>query len=150
MNATEQIDALAVKVKELKTEGGKIVRDAIKELSQKIFDTSEKVKRIEWRQYAPSFNDGDACIFSVKDPTLALDDDEDIGAWNLTSTYRVERWDGVLTSDQRGELAEALLDLAKRICSDEWEPLLKSALGDSVRVTIDRELNVEIEDYYDD
>lgn len=31
------------------------------------------VKRIEWRQYTPYFNDGDPCVFSVEMPSFVVD-----------------------------------------------------------------------------
>ena len=57
-----------------------------KEWSELLFDyISERVKdipdflRLEWVQYTPSFNDGDACEFSVCDPEIyVLDPDEEV------------------------------------------------------------------------
>lgn len=48
-------------VKEMKKEGKAALNDAFKEF----FTEFPEVQGIRWTQYAPHFNDGDACVFSL-------------------------------------------------------------------------------------
>lgn len=41
--------------------------DRIKPLFNKFFDENEEIGAICWTQFTPYFNDGDECVFSVKD-----------------------------------------------------------------------------------
>lgn len=41
------------------------------------FERCPEVGCVVWTQYAPHFNDGDPCIFSVHEPELHADEDDD-------------------------------------------------------------------------
>lgn len=56
----------------MKSEG----QDAVKEMFFDFFQKHPEVRAIVWAQYAPWFNDGDACEFSVNDLELRLDLDK--------------------------------------------------------------------------
>ena len=57
------------------------------------------IKSVTWTQYAPYFNDGDACTFSVHDVIFATDENDDLEA------YRGEEYE---TKDEDDESTNPL------------------------------------------
>lgn len=54
-------------------------KDIIAEAFKKFFEGSPEVQLVHWTQYAPNFNDGEPCVFSVHDFSFgkeALSEDE--------------------------------------------------------------------------
>ena len=49
------------------TEAPGLLKEEFKEFFKKV----PEVKVIKWAQYTPYFNDGDACIFGVNEPTYS-------------------------------------------------------------------------------
>ena len=64
---------------------------ALREAFKVFFDTCPEVEEIAWSQYAPYFNDGDACEFSVNAPCFhakVVDtDSEDYVRWEHYYLY---------------------------------------------------------------
>ena len=97
---------------------------------------------IVWMQYTPYFNDGDACTFSVNDPTLrktlaevdAEDDerDDDEGACLSTDGYDLKNY---VNDPIDGFDADAFLALASLFKSLP-EDLCLAAFGDHVKVVV--------------
>jgi len=52
---------------EFEEELQKFGEEALKAEFKAYFDANPKVEAIRWRQYTPYFNDGDACVFRVRD-----------------------------------------------------------------------------------
>ena len=75
MQIEEYIEEEAKLAKLLKT----FDEDSIRPLFDAVLKHG-KIKTIYWTQYAPSFNDGDPCYFSVNEPEMvtedSLDDDD--------------------------------------------------------------------------
>lgn len=78
----------------------KLFKVALKEALDNVL--KDGFSKIKWRQYTPYFNDGEACIFSVHEPTfyidngivpsyLHLEEDEEDGGWYYISSYIVEK-----------------------------------------------------------
>jgi hypothetical protein len=105
------------------------IKPAIAKFAERAFAADEKIKTIRWRQYAPSFNDGEPCVFTVHD-AYGYDEEGE------------EMWKGVNEQAQ-----EHLNDLNELIMTDDG--LMREAFGDGSEITIDRDLNVEVDDYYD-
>ena len=49
----------------------------IKEVFKQFWEENPDIKVVVWTQYAPYFNDGDACVFRINDPTFSNATDED-------------------------------------------------------------------------
>lgn len=75
--------------------------EKLKEVFKLFWEKNPEVKTISWTQYAPYFNDGDACIFGVneiyfsnsEEPEQVDEDDFDkeSGVWN-GSAWSFGRW----------------------------------------------------------
>jgi len=61
------IEEFKTKKEELKRAMEKDGQKLITELFQKAFDEIPSLQSIEWTQYTPYFNDGDACVFGVNE-----------------------------------------------------------------------------------
>lgn len=59
-------------------------QDKIKEIFEAFWEKNPAIKAVIWTQYAPHFNDGDPCVFSVNDPHFTNAEGEDL--------YDVSRW----------------------------------------------------------
>lgn len=72
------IDNLAKAREEYEKQKKSLGEDAIKAMCETFSAFLDKGLYIEWEQYTPYFNDGDACTFSVNEPQLYkhLCDDE--------------------------------------------------------------------------
>ena len=80
----------SIKDSQLKQKG----TEKLKEVFKLFWEKNPEVKTISWTQYAPYFNDGDACIFGVneiyfsnsEDPDQVDQDDldEESGVWNAS------------------------------------------------------------------
>lgn len=77
-----KFDELATVMAEAKAKIEAEGKRALKEYLEDTFIAYPQIKAIGWTQYTPYFNDGDECIFSVREPQLLLaesqkDDEED-------------------------------------------------------------------------
>lgn len=107
---------------------------------KRLFDKVEGLESISWAQYAPYFNDGDACEFSVNEPDFKLNDGEeetDVGSINW---FRKDKKLGNHPSTKEME------DITTLICSPEMEQTLKDMFGDDSKVTYNGN-TFEVEDY---
>lgn len=114
--------------KEMKKMGGEAFYNELKPL----FEKYPEVKFVNWTQYTPHFNDGDECTFSVNiyDVLYAYDQDS-------------EDLDDVKISDKAEAEFEELLEGID-------EQVFKIVFGDHVKVTIQRDGKVEVDDYEHD
>jgi hypothetical protein len=95
--------------------------------------------RLEWVQYTPSFNDGDACEFNVCDPEIyVLDPDEEVTN-NLSDLEGIE-----------GDYLE-FKDVINDIYNVMNEDLMLAAFGDGYKVSYIKgatEFHITESDYY--
>lgn len=103
--------------KELRARGESLVKEEI----EKFFADNPRVQGVTWTQYAPYFNDGDACIFSVHE--FWVTHAEDAGD--------PSRYDGWEDSGEDPQCADA--SALEELIRDE--DLLKMAFGDDCGVT---------------
>lgn len=73
--------------------------EKLKEVFKLFWEKNPEVKTISWTQYAPYFNDGDACIFRVNEVYFSnsenpeqVDEDDDLydeetGVWTASAWY---------------------------------------------------------------
>lgn len=149
-------------IKKFREEAAEIFKQSVRVL----FNSSPDLQLITWTQYTPYFNDGEECVFSVNSPTFSNatgDDVHDIeyGEYDGDNpdVWAVEDVKHVLTSsyagyaDLRRVLSQAQLNVkmmskfAEIIQSSWMEDCMKSSFGDHVKVSIDRALNISIEEY---
>ena len=167
---TDLRDAYQKKIKEYGV-------DKFKELFTEYFKQHPMVEQVYWDQYAPYFNDGDACVFRVNEglilvtkkfaldnPTIIkgydeeAEEEEEAGAMKHVGRYpEGPRWFDTYMYAPKGEEKDLQmgLTLAREALSKllEVEDVLESVFGDSVGILVTRtEDGVEIEtgDVYHD
>lgn len=129
-----------------------------------LFSEIPKLSAIQWTQYTPFFNDGDACVFSIGEPYFyfsedgeeesypkyfyeAEDSDNIFNSWSLTSDYIEKNYPEKFNFLQSLDLKTNQFDLLKEFSnfSNELEDLYLMAFGDHVCVTINRTEDGKIE-----
>lgn len=150
-----EIEALIDRLEEVRNEIREIAKDrgnkVIFEIIQPIFEINPKLS-VGWKQFIPSFNDGDACEFTVLDPYIITnndggDDYDELDSWTLG--YHAE--DGTLADVGLDEnQAKALSEALKRIGNimNRAEEFLEIAFGSHARVTVHSN-GVVNSDYYE-
>lgn len=160
-NTFEDLQAMLSDVrKQIKAKGS----EALKREFVQFFQDHPEVSALQWAQYTPYFNDGDACTFNVYEPyalvkmealdksrlrsdkylpdTMSLDD----GEGGSVDYYRLESWD-IQDADP---LYEDIHKLAKSLDSGVGQEVLLAVYGDHVRVTVLRDGTISTEEYNHD
>jgi hypothetical protein len=115
--------------------------DAIKEAFAKFFELAPNVYAVIWAQYAPYFNDGGACTFSVNEPEFRTEaDTEDLDYGNGDSE------EINLTPEAEKFWADNLSNLFSRRAAED---VMKSVFGDDSLVVATRE-GFDIQEYSHD
>lgn len=119
-------DGLLAEVKAAEAAVAAKAATAVGGLFKKFFAANPGVYAVRWTQYAPHFNDGDPCVFSVHDFTAAVappkEEDNDEGF--------LESWD---LKDNL--MKENLRSLKQKIKNNIFE----KAFGSDAQVTATRE-----------
>jgi hypothetical protein len=149
------LDSLIAEMKQMEAEFQKRVQTAFQDAVKKLFTVVPDLKAIIWTQYAPYFNDGEECIFSVHTPTFTnIDDYENIrhGEYDGDESELPEgSW--IHGEDYYGDLGEpnakvqAVLDaFSSFIQSDAFEATAKYLFGNHCIVTVTPE-GMEVDEY---
>lgn len=117
---------------------------------KEIFETFPEVKAIGWTQYAPYFNDGDACVFSVHEICFKLNEleeksDEDEDYDEDSDFYRYPESDIPYGDKTPVGLAEKELNNF----ADSFENVFQEAFGEHSLVVCTRE-GFDIREYAHD
>jgi hypothetical protein len=131
-----ELEALTKKIKQ---SGYK----AMKEDFKIFFDQNPEITAIAWTQYAPAFNDGDACTFSVHEFNFTTAPKERLkDAFGEFSGYGEENpADGF----REGYGHKAINLLSKDVLSAH---IFKTLFGDDCKVMVTKDLEI-ISDYVD-
>lgn len=129
-------------------------RRAMNKFFREFMESHPEVASLRWQQYTPYFNDGDECVFRVREPSVKLaggpeptddpdDDDEEYAS----------AWDLGYNAKQKGTPKPKLLiadleSLFHRM--DQAEDAMKATFGDHVRVTVGRDAEAVVEEYSHD
>lgn len=128
---TSKIDNLRAlmseKEKELQEAGNK----AFKEYVKIFFAACPEVQAIVWSQYTPYFNDGEACEFSVNEPTFVFDFDSE----DLKSPYEYDDDGiGVDSYDRTGKFKPEYKQISDFIQANE--DIMLACFGDHTSVYV--------------
>lgn len=147
MNTRDLMQQLTDLNKEYEKTAKRIGKPAFVELSQKCFDACPELGAIVWTQYAPHFNDGEACTFSVHEAgfwsTEAVDEngedglnsyDDDLGCYGDKKDLP--------TKKARKEFE----NFETFITSTLGEDLCERVFGEDAKVTILRNGTIDIGD----
>lgn len=97
---------------------------ALKASFVEFFAAHPEAVAIQWRQYTPYFNDGEACYFGVCEPSIRT----------TTSDGFIDLWD---QSDSIGSTLYAdVQKLSGIIQSSSMESVLKAVFGDHSEITV--------------
>ena len=119
-----------------------IEKQILLEYSKDLFEKYPDLVQFSWRQYAPYFNDGDACTFSVGYDYIKVNCHE-FGDFDYNESKSNEEGKP-LTEEAWEEVTEAVSDLLQRFGEED----LKSWFGDNNEITV-RKDKVVVDDYDD-
>lgn len=129
--------------------------EKLKEVFVSFWESNPGVKVIVWTQYAPYYNDGDPCTFSVNSPTFSNATEEDdidnlhYGEYNGHYEY-VWAFDPLDPYSKPptfpGVDAESMISLSKFITSEAMKSILENVLGSNHRIIVTRK-GIKCEDY---
>lgn len=123
-------------------------REKMKEIFKEFWQANPDVNVITWTQYAPYFNDGDPCVFSVNDLTFSnATEEDDIKELNWgdydgenEDVWSCGSWGAeVIAEKVTGINVESVKDLCKFMHSDIMKDVLESVFGSDNRVVAIRE-----------
>jgi hypothetical protein len=140
MNPIEEVKEAEKNLKNKVAEAAKT--DILKKFFQIAFkNLPAKVTKLSWTQYTPHFNDGEPCVFGIHGVYFVLDGvspeyrrHEGNDVWHLSYHKHITEGEMKVLNEFEGQL-------------NEISTILNIAFGDGVQVTLDREGNLEVEDY---
>lgn len=127
-------------------------KELVLEQLEAFFKSNEQISAVGWDQWAPYFNDGEPCTFSVHDMYVLVGDPKkypisegdgyfESAAESVSeSAQDGEGWHGPYGSFSSAEIKAARKQLHEMIDDEE---LLRFAFGDDCRVIVTRDLEVE-------
>jgi hypothetical protein len=138
---THPLETLLQEFTEQQEKFRKDAQEKLKEYFAEFWEKNPAIKAIHWSQYAPYFNDGDPCTFSVHDPyfTNAEGDDlDDLSRWGEYDGEKEGVWSDL---DPRfdGVDVESTQSLAKLLTSGVMEPIMKIMFGSDNVIVATRE-----------
>ena len=120
----------------------------LKEVFKQFWEENPEVKVVVWTQYAPYFNDGDACVFSINESTFSNATDEDdindlsYGEYDGDNKdiWAISSWDIDRTTKGKSRVnGESVKLLCNFLTSDAMEDVLESMFGSDNKIVATRE-----------
>jgi hypothetical protein len=142
--------------KEQKQKFVESAKEGLKEAFVNYFELNPNANAVVWTQYAPYFNDGDPCVFSVNEITVTnatgslLEDsnilygeiDEDDDDYKGIFAYSL----GYLRKEETQVDHDSSSALGNLLSDNDMSDVMESMFGDSVRVIATRE-GFDVEEY---
>ncbi len=129
-------------VQELYRQYPQIYRDFFWSLAQEVFQKNPRLLSFSWRQYIPSFNDGDACTFTVNT------DYPNINGLSEYDSYKNEK-DEVFVDSPLTPLEVEQLRQTVAWFLGIYQHHLEQWFGANVEVTVRRDGGITTHEYYD-
>lgn len=131
----------------------KLGKGAQKGIAEALAEVLPDGYAIQWTQYTPYFNDGEACTFGVNDPSLRKLSDDD----SEDEDNDPDNDEGITFSSYGSEwnpVVEGVTKKCVRAVKDVWdgipEDMLEQAFGDHVAVLIRKDGTFEVSEYSHD
>lgn len=146
-----QFNKLIEQQRKLQVEFQKTAQALFKETTKEFFDKNPNVTAIIWTQYAPYFNDGDECVFSVHPASFTNANDAGNVRWGEYDGEEEDVWvydtdygstDGAeecLNTDMADEFSDM-------IQTAEMEDVMEAMFGNHVKVIATRD-GFEVDGY---
>lgn len=136
------LQKLVEKFEKAKKEIQDQAKEAFLSASKELFDEYPELKSFGWTQYAPYFNDGNPCVFSVNADYPTINGyDEDRGSFQTDEEggdYYDER---ELTEEEEKTIKKARRPVIK-LLSALPDEIMQEIFGDDIRVTVTRNLKI--------
>lgn len=145
---TEKLAKLTEQAEEFKAKMRREGEEVMKESFAAFFAAYPNVKAVAWTQYAPYFNDGEPCTFSVNDPSLIMrtkgdeakltgeqcdNPDEEIDIEDVDCDTGVERYSIKKTAKNKALVSDFEV-LGAAICADSLEDMMAAVFNDDCQV----------------
>lgn len=113
-----------------------------------LFEKSKLIESVGWRQYTPYFNDGDECIFGVRQDDLQVNGEEqDEMPWYdwryFSDRYKKELDGNTEINPEEMQVVKEFSEVLQSIPEDFYKDLF----GDHVEVTVHRDGRIDVEEY---
>lgn len=129
--------------KKMADEGKKTIKNSLKEF----FSAFPCIESIQWTQYTPYFNDGDACEFGVNNVQIKFVDgfvNTGESEGHIDPEYELDELE--IDGKLKNQLMKATSALDDNF--DDMSEILKEAFGDHVEITVTKnEVTVESYDH---
>lgn len=139
---SNSIDSFLQEFETFKANFSARAKEKLKEVFNLFWEQNPGVNTVIWAQYAPYFNDGDACIFSVRSLSFTNATEEADLSDVRYGEYNGENKDIWALEDyeysynrlkEEGKMEgvnfESIKELSRFICSDAMEDVLKATFG---------------------
>ncbi len=130
------IKELKAKMSALKKEMRAMGKDAIVSEVKTFLEAHPTITAIAWAQYAPGFNDGDPCIFHVRDFNYTTNPDTKEMFSNFSTYGEGDAKDEFTAYGEDEALTKAVRDLESAISDDD---IFEHAFGSDGKVMITRD-----------
>ncbi len=107
-----------------------------------VFAAHPDVIGIRWTQYTPHFNDGEACVFGVNELEFLFSPDSGIAKKAKAKSSVFDLGDGWLSG-----YGSAAAKFHPVFGTERLDEDILEGLGDGVRITIHRDMKMEIDEY---
>jgi hypothetical protein len=151
---TQTLDALLSDFNQYKQQFQTQAQEKFKDYFVEFWDKNPSIKAVIWTQYAPYFNDGEPCVFSVYDAYFTNAEGEDLNEVSWGGEYEGEK-EGIWCDysfgvswrppTPGGVNEESTKQLSKLICSNEMESVMEMMFGSDSKVIATRE-GFQVED----
>lgn len=138
MSTVTQFQELKRKMNEAKKAMQQTAKDAFKEMSAEVFESTPELVSFGWRQYTPYFNDGDVCTFRCH---------SDYPEVTVKKEGKLLTYDSNYGEGDEG--LESYVDKVKGFLHNFDDEDFEQMFGDHVTVNISRD-GVEIFEYEHD
>lgn len=165
----KSLDSLVQEISGIKKAWEEKGKETLKKIFIAFFKENPTVKGVNWCQYTPWFNDGETCIFSVREPEFLMEhsengadqtkagfylgdynneendelgDKESPNRWMSPSSYRMKELQIL------NPVCEACLKLTKAL--ESIEDILENVFGNHVKVTVLEDGRTITEEYEHD
>jgi hypothetical protein len=150
-NNNEILDRIKTQIAEIKAKREAMIaeiRPDFPKMFAHIFEQSELIDSFTWRQYTPFFNDGEECYFSVNSSVYINDTYTSELDWYDWAVKYEERHAGILEGNPEVNIKESqLVYQIEKIIDIIPSDIMEDLFGNHVKVTINRNGSVEVEDY---
>lgn len=133
--------------KAMKENGKALVKEAIETFVKE----NPEITGIRWHQFAPSFNDGDPCVFSVHDLYFSTNEDISDEEWE-EHPQNGEAFKATYDFEDNKKLKKAC-DKFETLMQGELETLLEMVFGNGMEVAVhvkNGKPTIETSEYYDE